>query len=544
MEPRASESIADRAEPRASRRKFLAAGGIGGLGAALVVPVLSGANPRDGETASNSAHASAHSMGGLGTVGEVARDEYFDPVAYLTSWNTAPMPRKVPERDGWDSNQFYRETKRSEGTRLREYQFIAIDREIEIAPGLYFPAWTYNGQVPGPTIRATEGDTIRIRFVNQGSHPHTIHFHGWHTSAMDGAFPDQFVEPNGEFIYEFKADPVGLHLYHCHSVPLKRHIHKGLYGVFVVDPDPKNPEYAAVELQEAARRRNSDYEEHRDVREVVMMMNAFDTDFDGENEVYAVNSVAFHYMRHPIPVKVGQLVRVYLVNITEFDPINSFHLHAGFFDVFRTGTRLATAEHTDNLMLCQAERAILEFKLRWPGQYMFHAHQSEFAELGWMGVFEAADDASVAADDTTAPPNYPAPEFSIVDVRGEPVGLRDYVGRSHLVLVISQGAACEHCVGQSQWLSREAAALHARGAEVLLVTPTESKLGTAGIRHAADRAGQVFSLFGVNPRGATRGHGAFLIDRSGIVRWQVIGNEPFMDGARLFAEMIRIGAAG
>lgn len=49
---------------------------------------------------------------------------------------------------------------------LREYEFIAIDKEIEIAPGVFFPAWTYNGQVPGPTIRATEGDRIRIRFRN------------------------------------------------------------------------------------------------------------------------------------------------------------------------------------------------------------------------------------------------------------------------------------------------------------------------------------------------------------------------------------------
>ena len=59
---------------------------------------------------------------------------------------------------------------------------VAIDKEIEIAPGLYFPAWTYNGRVPGPTLRATEGDRIRVRFTNGGSHPHTIHLHGIHSA--------------------------------------------------------------------------------------------------------------------------------------------------------------------------------------------------------------------------------------------------------------------------------------------------------------------------------------------------------------------------
>jgi FtsP/CotA-like multicopper oxidase with cupredoxin domain len=60
-----------------------------------------------------------------------------------------------------------------------------------------------------------------------------------------------------------------------------------------------------------------------------------------------------------------------------------------FFDVFRTGTRTTPDDHTDTVMLCQGERAVLETTFRYPGRFMFHAHQSEFAELGWMGLFEA-----------------------------------------------------------------------------------------------------------------------------------------------------------
>jgi len=305
--------------------------------------------------------AGAHENHAMGLVGRVSSDQ-LSPSRYLSTWNFSDV-------DPVQRSKYYSETKRPDGSLLREYHIYAVDREIEIAPGMYFPAWTYNGQVPGPTIRATEGDRVRVTFQNAGTHPHTIHFHGWHPPAMDGALHGQEVQPGKTFVYEFDADPFGLHLYHCHTVPLKRHIHKGLYGAFIIDPRGGRP--AADEF--------------------VMVMNAFDTNFDSENEVYAVNTIANAYMTEPIEVTVGRLVRIYLINVTEFDLINSFHLHGMFFDVFRTGTSLASNERTDTLMLCQGERAILETTFRYPGDFMFHAHQSEFAELGWMGLFKAVD---------------------------------------------------------------------------------------------------------------------------------------------------------
>ncbi|MGH8621560.1 MAG: multicopper oxidase domain-containing protein, partial [Burkholderiales bacterium] len=113
-----------------------------------------------------------------------------------------------------------------------------------------------------------------MHFTNGGSHPHSIHFHGVHPAEMDSIEP---VPIGQSFTYEFDAEPFGLHLYHCHAVPLKRHIHKGLYGTFIVDP--RGGRAAADEL--------------------VMVMNAFDTNFDGDNEVYAVNTVAHHHMHSP-----------------------------------------------------------------------------------------------------------------------------------------------------------------------------------------------------------------------------------------------------
>jgi FtsP/CotA-like multicopper oxidase with cupredoxin domain len=338
-----------------TRRSWLRLAGLGTAAAAAFF------RPRRvaGQQPPGSYGAMSHAAHAMGPVGRISPDG-FNPTTFLRSWNFSNLP---PEHRA----RYYRETSRADGTLLREYRMVAVDREIEIAPGVFFPAWTFNGQVPGPTIRATEGDRVKVTFVNEGSHPHTIHFHGWHPPEMDGSLPEHQVMPGGEFIYEFDAEPFGMHLYHCHAVPLKRHIHKGLYGVFIVDP--KEPRPPADEL--------------------IMVMNGFDTNFDADNEVYAVNTVAHHFMHDPIKVEVGKLVRMYVVNVTEFDLINSIHLHGMFFDVFRTGTAKTTTEITDTVMLCQGERAILETRFRYPGKFMFHAHQSEFAELGWMGLFEA-----------------------------------------------------------------------------------------------------------------------------------------------------------
>jgi FtsP/CotA-like multicopper oxidase with cupredoxin domain len=307
---------------------------------------------------------------GMTTVGEVdhARNG-FDPHDLLTDWDEGTV------------------SELSDGRQLREYEITAVDKEIEIAPGLFFPAWTYNGRVPGPTIRATEGDRVRIRFTNAGSHAHTMHFHGIHSARMDGIPGAGQAEPGESFTYEFDAAPFGCHLYHCHSVPLKRHIHKGLYGAFIVDPDPgRHPEAADV-----ARSRLLGSAENGRWQEFVLVMNGFDTNFDEENEVYAVNTVAHAYSKRPIRVERARPIRLYLINVTEFDPVNSLHVHANFFDYYDHGTTLTpTLRTVDTVMQCQAQRGIVElsFADHEPGLYMFHAHQSEFAELGWMSFFE------------------------------------------------------------------------------------------------------------------------------------------------------------
>ena len=273
--------------------------------------------------------------------------------------------------NGFDPHELVRDfdsgktSRLPDGRTLREWTLVAGEHDIEIAPGVTYTAWSYNGRVPGPTLRATEGDRLRIRFVNGSRHPHSIHFHGIHPAAMDGV---DAIAPGAEFVYEFDAAPYGLHLYHCHVRPLAEHIAKGLYGTFIIDP--KQPRETADEL--------------------VMVMNGFDTNFDGANELYAANSIGFAYSERPVQLKRDALVRLYLVNILEYDLINSFHLHGNLFDYIPTGTSKQPSELTDTVMLCQGQRGILEMRFPNPGRYMFHAHQSEFTELGWLGFFEVS----------------------------------------------------------------------------------------------------------------------------------------------------------
>jgi hypothetical protein len=279
-----------------------------------------------------------------------SQDSVVDPEKYLREFN------------------YGRVSTTPNGTTLREFTLVASDQLVkEVSPGVFYNVWTFNGTVPGPTIRATEGDIVRINFINNGSLPHSLHTHGIHPAEMDGVF--EMISPGGKFTYEFVAEPFGVFPYHCHMTPLEEHITHGLYGVYIVDP--KTPRPPADEM--------------------VMVMNGYDTDFDTENNFYTVNGIPYYYMHHPIQIEKDEPVRIYLVNMLEFDPLNNFHLHANMFNYYPSGTSLQPDELTDIVGLNQAERGIMEFKYKFPGKYMFHAHKTEFAEKGWMGTFFVND---------------------------------------------------------------------------------------------------------------------------------------------------------
>jgi FtsP/CotA-like multicopper oxidase with cupredoxin domain len=345
-----------------SRRGFLTAAG-GAVASAFPLPAaipLLPVEARPGPPAAVGGHAGHAAMGGENgaTFRSGAAVDHvgngFDPRTLLRDFDY-----------GTTSVQ-------ADGRTVREWEVTAQDRDIEVAPGVRYPAWTFNGRIPGPTLRCTQGDLLRVRFVNRSEHPHTMHFHGIHASDMDGVplLGRGIISPGEEFTYTFDAEPFGIHLYHCHVGPLAEHIARGMYGTFIVDPPGGRPP----------------------ADEMVMVQHGYNTTFDGQgNQLYAVNGIPFVYMNDPVRVRRGELVRIYLVNILEYDPINSFHLHGNFFDYYPTGTRLEPSEFTDTVMQAQGQRGICEVTFRAPGRFMFHAHKTEFADLGWMGFFDVVD---------------------------------------------------------------------------------------------------------------------------------------------------------
>ena len=257
----------------------------------------------------------------------------------------------------------YGTVKEEDGKTIREFELYAHSTPVELNRALTFISWNINDRIPAPTLRATEGDRLRIIFHNEDGHSHSLHFHGVHPAEMDGVKP---IRRGKTTVYEFDAEPYGVHPYHCHVAPVSRHIGKGLYGLLIIDPAESRPP----------------------ADEMVLVMGAYDIETDGKNELYAFNGIPNYYRDHPIAIYQNQLVRLYVLNMIEYDPAISFHIHANLFQIYPTGRTLEPYGESDVITMGTAERHILEFAYKYPGKYMFHPHQDEIAEHGCMGFFD------------------------------------------------------------------------------------------------------------------------------------------------------------
>ncbi len=350
---------------RLSRRLFLEGGlGIAGLASNLSTDQGAYASPAISNMSSKESVVPS-SFAGLPFM-EAFNPQIngFDPMKMLTTFDGGKVSR-LPS-----------------GQTLREFTLTATNKTILVAPGKQFNALAYNGLVPGPALRATQGDHIRITLINKSDTAHSMHITGVHTNSVDALM--QSVAPGMQVVYEFDAQPFGLYLYQGFALPLTAHVFKGLYGMFIVDPPQPRPQ--AIEL--------------------FMTLNGFVLNSNGQsvkpssssvddnsgpptsNNIYAVNTVAYHYLKNPIAIPANKLVRVYLVNVTEFDPVNSFHVQGILLNIYRSGTSLRSDEINSTIMLASGQRAILEFSFKTAGQYIFHSYQGEYADLGYMGIFD------------------------------------------------------------------------------------------------------------------------------------------------------------
>ena len=335
------------ADPRSnvSRRRLLQSGA--GLlcaagGASLAWQVQSRAMEQGQAADQGGAQASGH--GDAHTAGQLMAKQPFDPQQTLRAFEHG---RVIEEN----------------GRRLRLYEVEATSITLHLAADVPFKAWSLSGRMPGPTLRARQGERIRVVFHNGDSTSHSLHFHGVHPAAMDGIEP---VLWGRTAIYEFDLPRAGLYPYHCHVAPVSRHVGKGLYGLLVVDPPTPRPP----------------------ADELVLVMGGYDLNNDGRNELYAFNGIPDAFMQTPIRIRQNALVRLYLLNMTELESPLTFHLHANEFRIVDTGSEPGGGTITDVVTLGVAERRILEFRYPFPGRYMFHPHQDQIAERGCMGLFE------------------------------------------------------------------------------------------------------------------------------------------------------------
>jgi manganese oxidase len=312
------------------------------------------------------------------------------------------------------------------GTTLRQFTLIADDyhgigKPIVISTNTYglgkpltssnqpykpviFHAWTFNGTVPGPTMRFTQGDHVQIKVINakDSQFPHSLHMHSMHPGPMDGmSGAAGMIEPGTSLTYDFVAQPTGVYPYHCHMSPVEEHISRGLYGMMIIDPPTPRPQ----------------------ATEMVMMLNSYTYSFQGvngsghltptlpatmqqiqqnlsdvtqksdenngpDNQFYSVNGMPFGYVgKDSVHLTTGTPYRIYLANMVEFDPVNSFHMHGNMFNYWASGTLNSSKIYTDIVTLGQGDRGILQFHYNFPGQFMFHAHINHFSDLGWIGFF-------------------------------------------------------------------------------------------------------------------------------------------------------------
>ena len=219
----------------------------------------------------------------------------------------------------------------------------------EVLPGEFVDAYSYSGQVPGPVLRVTEGDKVRVDFTNELPEATVIHFHGnTLPNTMDGV-PDvtqRVVEPGQQFRYEFVAKPAGTFVYHTHHNSASQEP-KGLYGVFIVDPKG-GPTVKA----------------DKEAIQVISELGGY----------YVINGKAFP-ATEPIEAKVGEKVLIRLVNLGQMP--HPMHLHGMPFKIVATDGHPVPAglELTkDVINIGPGERYDLLIEADNPGTWVFHCH--------------------------------------------------------------------------------------------------------------------------------------------------------------------------
>ena len=215
-----------------SRRRFLREGGL----AAVVAGVATACKQEPAKAASSQAAPAASGQTG-GTTGANDTSKGASELAAAQAMDAMHEKgiKAFPAKTAGLGNQLL--VPRIENG-VKVYDITAKKIQWETEPGHMVEAWAYNDQVPGPQIRVTSGDRVKVILHNQLPESTAIHFHGLELpNAMDGVpfITQPPVKPGESFTYEFVVPNHGSHMYHSHHNSAKQ-VGLGLLGAFIVEP--------------------------------------------------------------------------------------------------------------------------------------------------------------------------------------------------------------------------------------------------------------------------------------------------------------------
>ncbi len=259
----------------------------------------------------------------------------------------------------------------------------AIEKAGDLADGVTYPFWTYNGHVPGPFIRVRVGDTLEVHLKNQGgNNTHTVDFHA--VTGPGGGAPAMMANPGQETVAAFKALKPGLFVYHCAGNPIPAHIASGLYGLVLVEPEGGLPKvdrefyvmqsefYTVGALGERGLQAYSSRKAAAETPEYVVF-NGNASSLTGKGALRA---------------KVDETVRIFFGNIGP-NLVSSFHVIGEIFDrVYREGGLVNATENVQTTLVPAGSASVVEFRLKVPGTYVLVDHSIFRTERGALGFLE------------------------------------------------------------------------------------------------------------------------------------------------------------
>jgi len=289
---------------------------------------------------------------------------------------------------------------------VKVFELTVRDTGFEIFPDKSMMAWGFNGQVPGPTIRVTEGDRIRVIVRNETADgEHTLHIHGQSKPfAMDGVpYLGQIpIKKGEEYVYEFTVINVGTSWYHCH-VDSAHHVDMGMYGAFIVEPKKERLVYdreyimildewptAHVHVhQEPVPDVDHDdhgvmtlhpdsppMHEHEDEIQKRGKRDWYPETYPPRREVYdgfTINGRSFPFTE-PVIVRKGEKVRIRFINAGYQQHFMHTHSHK-FTVVARDGSYVNELQKIDTIGIGPAQRVDIILEADNPGTWPFHCHR-------------------------------------------------------------------------------------------------------------------------------------------------------------------------